>query len=256
MSGDWIVPDWPAPPSVRALVTTRGGLDGGGSPVPTGPYGNFNLATHVGDDPLAVAANRQRLRLSLPGLPGDPLWLNQVHGSQVLTAENHRHGVESEADACVARSPGLVCAVLSADCLPLLLCDANGGVVAGAHAGWRGLAAGVIEASVAAMRAEPADLLAWLGPAIGPGAFEVGDEVRAAFCRHDPRAAEAFVAHGPGKWLCDLYRLARQRLATLGVRQVYGGDRCTFSEPQHFYSFRRDGVTGRMASLIWLERRE
>ncbi len=249
MSADWILPDWPAPDNVRSLQINRAGG------VSLGAYASLNLGDHVGDNPLAVAANRQRLRLAVPALPSDPLWLNQVHGSQVLVAENFRHGAEFDAaaDACVARTPGLVCAVLTADCLPLLLCAENGAVVAAAHAGWRGLAAGVIESTVAAMQVEPAHLLAWLGPAIGPTAFEVGDEVRTVFCRHDPRAAEAFVAHAPGKWLCDLYLLARQRLAALGVRRVWGGDWCTFSEPRHFYSYRRDGLTGRMASLIWLE---
>lgn len=233
MNPEWITPDWPAPSSVRALVTTRSGLSG---------------------DPQAVAINRKRLRQEVPALPADPLWLNQVHGTQVLVAEDIRPGVKPLADACVAHTPGLVCAVLSADCLPLLLCDRDGTSVAAAHAGWRGLAAGVIESTVAAMQVEPACLLAWLGPAIGPAAFEVGDEVRAVFCQHDPRAAEAFLTHGPGKWLCDLYLLARQRLAALGVKRVSGGDWCTFSEPRRFYSYRRDGVTGRMASLIWLER--
>ena len=260
MSAGWILPDWPAPSSVRAMMTTRAGLEGGESLVPAGtddPYGNFNLALHVGDDPRTVIANRQRLRHGPPALPSDPLWLNQVHGTRVLDAESYRQGTgadaEADADACVARTPGLVCAVLTADCLPLLLCDGQGTAVAAAHAGWRGLAAGVIESTVAAMHIEPARLLAWMGPAIGPSAFEVGDEVRAAFCRHDPQAEGAFVANLRGKWLCDLYLLARQRLAALGVNQVSGGEGCTFSEPRRFYSYRRDGVTGRMATLIWLQ---
>ena len=256
MNADWIIPDWPAPASVRALATTRIGQSGEsslGSGGPDEPYGNFNLATHVGDNLQAVTANRQRLRCEAPGLPADPLWLNQVHGTRVLVAESDRQGVAPEADACIARMPGQVCAVLRTDCLPLLLCDAQGSVVAAAHAGWRGLAAGVIESTVAAMRIEPARLLAWLGPAIGPTAFEVGDEVRNVFCRHDPRAAGAFVAHGPGKWLCDLYLLARQRLAALEVKRVSGGKWCTYSDARRFYSYRRDGVTGRMATLVWLE---
>jgi len=232
MNPEWIIPDWPAPPSVRALVTTRSGQD---------------------DDPQAAAIGRQHLRQEIPGLPADPLWLNQVHGIEVQAAENVRHGVKPVADACAAHTPGLVCAVRTADCLPLLLCDRDGTSVAAAHAGWRGLAAGVIEASVSAMQAEPARLLAWMGPAIGPAAFEVGDEVRSIFCQHDPRAAEAFAAHRPGKWLCNLYQLARQRLAALGVHQVSGGEWCTFSDPQRFYSYRRDGSTGHMASLIWLQ---
>lgn len=256
MSADWIVPDWPAPPSVRALATTRGGAEGGEGLGFDDPYGNFNLATHVGDDPQTVAANRQRLRFGAR-LPDEPLWLNQVHGIRVLRAEYYRQGMQPDADdgadACVARTPGPVCTVLTADCLPLLLCDAQGTVVAAAHAGWRGLAAGVIESTVAAMQIAPARLLAWLGPAIGASAFEVGDEVRAVFCRHDAQAASAFVAHAQGKWLCDLYLLARQRLAALGVSQVCGGEWCTFSDPRRFYSYRRDGATGRMATLIWLD---
>ncbi len=244
MSAEWLIPEWPAPPSVRALVTTRGCLDG----CSTAPYARFNLAAHVGDDDQAVIANRQLLRRNLPA---DPLWLNQVHGTRVVAAEDAAE--DAAADACYSRSRNRVCAVLTADCLPLLFCAADGAVVAAAHAGWRGLAAGVIEATVTAMAIQPESLLVWLGPAIGPTVFEVGDEVRAVFCLHDPQAVEAFVAHGPGKWLCDMYMLARQRLATLGVTRVFGGGLCTFSDARRFYSFRRDGVTGRMASLIWRE---
>jgi YfiH family protein len=237
-----VVPDWTAPPNVRALTTTRRrGMS-------RGPYADFNLGDHVGDAPAAVAANRARLRLHLPA---DPLWLKQVHGTRCVVAEEAAAGVE--ADASVSFRPGTVCAVLTADCLPLLLCDAGGTVVAAAHAGWRGLAAGVIESTVAAMRRPPAEILAWLGPAIGPAAFEVGDEVRAAFVAHDAAAAAAFVQHGAGKWLCDIYELARQRLAALGVRRVAGGNLCTVADADRFYSYRRDGATGRMASLIWLE---
>ena len=247
-----MVPDWGGArlaSGVRALVTTRDCPDG----CSAAPYARFNLAQHVGDDPAAVAANRRHLRRLLPS---EPLWLDQVHGTQVVAVETSAQGVVTVADASFARTPGLVCAVLTADCLPLLLCAADGSVVAAAHAGWRGLAGGVIESTVAAMALPGANLVAWLGPAIGPTAFEVGDEVRAAFCRHDPRAAEAFVAHGgrdSGKWLCDLVMLARQRLAALGVARVSGGGLCTFNEPQRFYSYRRDGVTGRMATLIWRE---
>ena len=247
MNDGLLIPDWGgerAPPGVRALVTTRTSLQGRS----VAPYACCNLAGHVGDDPAAVAANRAQLRALLPA---EPLWLNQVHGVVVASAETDAPGVD--ADASVARSPGRVCAVLTADCLPLLLAARDGAVVAAAHAGWRGLADGVIEASVAAMGRPGGELCAWLGPAIGPAAFEVGDEVRAAFCRHDARAAAAFVAHGAGKWLCDLYALARQRLAALGVTQVSGGGLCTCGDAQRFYSYRRDGTTGRMASLIWRE---
>jgi len=246
MSGQWLIPDWDAPSAVRALATTRGGG------VSAAPYASLNLATHVGDDPRSVASNRRRLRQGIPPLPADPLWLEQVHGTRVVAAEHYTEG--AEADACVARTPGRVCAVLSADCLPLLFCAEDASVVAAAHAGWRGLSAGMIEACVAATATPPARLLAWLGPAIGAQAYEVGDEVRAVFCQQDAAAQRAFVPQAPGKWLCDLYLLARQRLTALGVHRVSGGGHCTFSDPRRFYSYRRDGVTGRMASCIWLDR--
>jgi YfiH family protein len=243
----WLVPDWPAPASVRAFVTTRAGG------VSRGAYASMNLADHVGDDPRNVAENRARLRAFLPA---EPHWLRQVHGTGVYRVEG---GGPREADACVCRTPAEVCVVLTADCLPVLLCDRAGQVVAAAHAGWRGLCQGVLERTVMAMETDPAALLAWLGPAIGPQAFQVGEEVRAAFLAHDPAAAAAFVpdeaAGQRGRWRADLYQLARQRLARAGVQAVYGGGHCTFSEPAHFFSYRRDGATGRMASLIWLERR-
>lgn len=246
MTLDLIVPDWPAPANVHAFVTTRAGG------VSAGPYASLNLGDHVGDDPAAVAENRRRLG---PHLPAAPVWLRQVHGircrdAQVLSSAGDTP--PAEADAAFARAPGIVCAVLTADCLPVLLCDDAGGVVAAAHAGWRGLAAGVLESTVAAMEASGENLMAWLGPAIGPDNFEVGGEVRAAFVAHDPVATAAFIPHTPGKWLCDIYLLARQRLATLGIRRVTGADFCTANDQQHFYSYRRDGITGRMASLIWL----
>lgn len=249
MSGGLLVPDWggAAIPGVRALVTTRESLQG----ISVAPYARFNLGTHVGDDPAAVAVNRAQLRKLLPA---EPLWLNQVHGVGVVDAGSASLGVN--ADASYARGAGRVCAVLTADCLPLLLAAADGSVVAAVHAGWRGLADGVVESTVVAMGLAGGDLLAWLGPAIGPGAFEVGDEVRAAFCRHDAASALAFVPHGAqrsGKWLCDLYGLARLRLAALGVSRISGGDLCTHGDASRFYSYRRDGVTGRMASLIWRE---
>ncbi len=235
-----IVPDWPAPPHVKSLMTTReGGVSGA-------PWASFNLGDHVGDDPLHVAANRARLRQHLPAEPG---WLKQIHGVTVVEA-----GADLlEADAAFSRQSGSVCAVLTADCLPVLFCDRAGSVVAAAHAGWRGLADGVLEATVAAMQVPPGDILAWMGAAIGPQAFEVGDEVRQAFVAQHPEAAVAFRPHAPGKWLADIYQLARIRLESAGVQAIYGGGRCTFTEADSFFSYRRDGVTGRMASLIWLE---
>ena len=204
-----------------------------------------NLADHVGDAKSAVAIRRAALRAHLPD---EPRWLRQVHGVRCVDAET---AAGLEADASFARTPGIVCAVLSADCLPVLLCDDAGSVVAAAHAGWRGLAGGVIEATVAAMGVPGETLMAWLGPAIGPSAFEVGDEVRAAFVDEDSRAVSAFVARSDGKWLCDLYALARRRLARQGVERAFGGNRCTFTEQDSFYSYRRERETGRMASLIW-----
>lgn len=242
MVDDWIVPDWPAPSRVRACVTTRGG---GCS---RGPWDSLNLGDHVGDDPLAVAANRERVVRAL-GLPAPPLWLKQVHGCDILEAERAQPGCE--ADGSVSRTPGKVCAVMSADCLPVLLCDRRGGCVAAVHAGWRGLAAGVIEAAVERMGVPSSGILAWLGPAIGPDRFEVGEEVRAAFLERDQGAAENFRPAG-SRWLADIYALARARLRHCGVEAVYGGAWCTFSDEARFFSYRRDGVTGRMASLIWL----
>ncbi|MHB1590058.1 MAG: peptidoglycan editing factor PgeF [Sulfuricella sp.] len=246
-----IIPDWPAPANVRALQTTR---DGG---VSVGAYASLNLGDHVGDDPVAVARNRALLRATLPA---DPVWLKQVHGN--IVADAGRTVGVPDADAAVARKAGAICAVMTADCLPLLLCDEAGTVVAAAHAGWRGLAGGVVEATVKAMNVAPERLLVWLGPAIGPAAFEVGEEVRQAFMAHDPEAAKAFVPSpalgtqhsglGTQKWLADIFLLARQRLALLGVKRVYGGGLCTFTDTQKFYSYRRDRATGRMATLAWL----
>jgi len=238
----FILPDWPAPHGVRALATTRKGG------VSRAPWHGFNLGAHVGDDPAAVAANRALLRLELPA---EPVWLAQVHGTQCVDAAVTAPG--TQADASYTRQRGVVCAVLTADCLPLLFCDDQASVVAVAHAGWRGLAAGVIEATVAALREPGERLLAWLGPAIGPQAFEVGGEVRDMFVGHDPQAASAFAATADGKWLCDIYQLARQRLDALGIRRVTGADFCTLRDAANFFSYRRDGATGRMASLIWLE---
>ncbi|MEJ2106292.1 MAG: peptidoglycan editing factor PgeF [Acidiferrobacteraceae bacterium] len=239
---EYILPDWPAPANVHAYTTTRVG----GVSLP--PWDRFNLADHVGDDPEHVASNRARLRETL-SLPGEPVWLRQVHGRNVRQAVDG----PGEADASYADRPGVVCAVLTADCLPVLLCDREGGAVAAVHAGWRGLVAGVVEAAVACFAAGPDSLLVWLGPAIGPAAFEVGPEVRNRFLQADEGASGAFVEGEGDRWYADLYVLARRRLARAGVQAVYGGGHCTFTEQERFYSFRRDGETGRMASLIWID---
>jgi len=243
MLHDWLVPDWPAPPAVRAVTTTRHGG------VSHGPWASMNPADHVGDAAAAVAANRARLRRALV-LPAEPVWLSQVHGVGVVDAASA--GDRPAADAAWTAQPGVVCAVLTADCLPVLLADRAGRCVAAAHAGWRGLAAGVLEATVAQLPVPPRELLAWLGPAIGPAAFEVGADVRAAFVEQDAQAAGAFTPGADGRWFADLYRLGRQRLASCGVTAVYGGDWCTFLDSARFYSYRRDGTTGRMATLVWL----
>lgn len=236
-----IVPDWPASARVKSLMTTRGGG------VSQAPWDSLNLGDHVGDDPAHVAANRARLREQLPAEPG---WLRQVHSARVVELGRDS---EREADASLTRQPGQVCAVLTADCLPVLFCDRAGSVVAATHAGWRGLANGVLEATAVAMQTPPGDILAWMGAAIGPQAFEVGEDVREAFVDRHPEAAAAFAPQTvPGKWLADIYQLARIRLNRIGVQAVYGGGRCTFNESETFYSYRREGVTGRMASLIWL----
>ena len=237
---DWIVPDWPAPPGVRAFVTTRAGGTSGGS------YASLNLGLRTADEPAHVAANRAALR-SL--LPGEPVWLKQVHGSRVIDADSPPEA--READAAVARRAGTVCAVLVADCVPVLLADRAGSTIAVAHAGWRGLAGGVVENTVRAMGCAPADLLAFLGPGIGPRAFEVGPDVRDAFLGVDPDAESAFAPHAPNKWLADLFALARRRLASAGVPRVFGGGLCTYSDPARFFSHRRNPVTGRMAAVIW-----
>lgn len=240
---DLILPDWPAPANVCAAQSTRTGG------VSRAPWHSLNLGSHVGDDVASVRTNRERLAACL-NLPSEPVWLEQVHGIRVLTlpAENDN----LTADAVVSRTPGRVCAVMTADCLPVLFCDQAGTVVAAAHAGWRGLAAGVLEATLQEMQVDPDTVLAWLGPAIGPRAFEVGGEVREAFMAHSGLAEEAFAPQGD-KWLADIYHLARLRLAAAGVHHIYGGEHCTVSEPERFFSYRRDGQTGRMASLVWLD---
>ena len=239
-----MTPDWPAPASVHALITTRAGG------VSVGAYASLNPADHVSDNAEAVRCNRAILRAMLPQ---DPHWLKQIHSTQVFHVRGNPAGVP-EADASVSALAHQVCAVLTADCLPVLFCADDGSEVGAAHAGWRGLAAGILERTVQSMAHPGARLLAYLGPAIGPRAFEVGAEVRAEFLRNDAAAALAFEPlAGHDKYLADLYLLARQRLAGVGVTRVYGGDFCTYSEPERFYSYRRDGATGRMASLIWLE---
>lgn len=246
---DWIVPDWPAPDNVRALFTTR---NGGVSSGTHGMYTSLNLGAHVNDKPENVTQNRALLRRHLPQ---EPKWLSQVHGTLPVQIE-HAAAEIPEADAAFSRRQQTVCAVMVADCLPVLLCDQAGTGVGIAHAGWRGLAGGVIENTVEAMQMDPCRLMAWLGPAIGPGHFEVGAEVYEAFVQHDDRAQQAFQpkhSNGQAKWLADIFLLARQRLSNCGVTKIYGGGVCTYSDPARFYSYRRDGETGRMAALIWLE---
>ncbi|UCH49176.1 MAG: peptidoglycan editing factor PgeF [Betaproteobacteria bacterium] len=238
---NWILPDWPCPASVRALITTRSGG------ISTGVYASMNVGSAVGDASENVTENRRRLEAVLPS---QPRWLHQVHGNQVVGAENITGIVD--ADASVATSADTVCAVMVADCVPVLLCDRSGQVVAAAHAGWRGLCAGVLENTVEAMRVPGRDLLAYLGPGIGPTAFEVGEEVRTAFIERDPQAVSAFRPLREGKWLADLFMLARQRLRTAGVSAFYGGTDCTYSDTARFFSHRRDKISGRMAALIWL----
>ncbi len=243
-----IVPDWPAPAGVRAFFTTRVGG------VSEGPFASLNLGLHVGDDPALVAENRARVRAHLPD---EPVWLNQVHGSNVVNVRADTHYRDlAPADAAVSDVPSRVCSVMVADCLPVLFCDTEGKWVGAAHAGWRGLAAGVLERTTAAMPVAPSNLMAWLGPAIGPTAFEVGQDVVDAFVRHDLSASSAFKArvNATGKYLADIYTLARQRLNAAGVNRIYGGDFCTVSDTSRFFSYRRDGKTGRMAGLIWIDR--
>ena len=247
-------PSWPAPRWVRALCTTRRG--GVGDP----PFDKQNLAAHVGDDPGAVRDNRATLKLVLK-LKRDPAWLDQVHGATVVRAEHVLQNASTpppQADACVTSQPDHACVVLVADCLPVLFCDRSGHRVAAAHAGWRGLSQGVLEATVSAMGVAPASVLVWLGPAIGPEKFEVGPEVRAAFVDRDPGAADCFkpaAVDGPpsDRYLADIFALAKRRLAAVGVTQVHGGGICTASDEESFFSHRRDGRTGRMAALIWMD---
>ncbi len=241
----WIVPDWPAPPGVRAVTTTRE-APGRGSQSPFG----FNVGTRGGDDPEAVAQSRVFLRDALL-LPSDPRWLRQVHGTRVAVEPAKD---EPEADAAVTRASGTVLVIQTADCLPVLFCNDHGSEIGAAHAGWRGLSAGVLEDTLAAMHAPREKVLAWLGPAIAAESYEVGDEVRDAFLARDPVAASAFTATRPNHWQCDLYALARQCLRAAGVTRIFGGGFDTFTDPR-LHSYRRDGAnSGRMASLVWVRR--
>ena len=252
--GAFIVPDWPAPARVRAASTLRGGG------VSQGPYASFNLGTAVGDDAASVARNRQILAEML-NLPAEPRWLKQVHGTTVLDLDLSDISTRSSdvlieppaADGAVTSRPGLPCAVLTADCLPVLLCDTGGTRVGVAHAGWRGLAGGVLESAVERMSVDPRQQLAWLGPGIGTDAYEVGAEVMEAFISVDPAAAQGFSANARGRWQADLYGLARQRLRAAGVEAIYGGGRCAHTGSERFFSHRREAPCGRMATLIWLD---
>ncbi|MDY7535499.1 peptidoglycan editing factor PgeF [Pseudomonas sp. Bout1] len=239
---DWLIPDWPAPAGVKACVTTRAGG------VSLAPFDSLNLGDHVEDSLEAVLENRRRLN---DAFNIQPAWLRQVHDVGVVEADP---GQTAEADGSWTSTPGIACTSMTADCLPALFCNRAGTRVAAAHAGWRGLAAGVLEATVESMATEPGEVLVWLGPAIGPQAFEVGPEVREAFMQQLPATIEAFIpSQNPGKFMADIYQLARLRLAACGVTAVYGGGLCTVTDPR-FYSYRRSPRTGRFASLIWLER--
>ena len=233
------------PPRVQAAFTARTGG------VSTGPYASLNIGAHVGDAVEAVNENRRRVCAQL-ALPARPAFVEQVHGIGVLELDGPAGAAGQPADAVIARRPGTVCVIQVADCMPVLFAAADGSAVAAAHAGWRGLAAGVLEATVARLGLDPGTLAAWMGPAIGPRHFEVGDEVRAAFMAHEAAASSAFDRNGRGRWQCDLAALARQRLSALGVGRVAGADWCTYADPERFFSYRRDGQCGRMAALIWL----
>lgn len=243
----WLDADWPAPPGVRALTSLRGG-DGVSAP----PFDRLNFGLNCGDEPAAVLENRRRFAQWL-ALPTEPVWLKQVHGTGVLRVRGGGPGRDSlpEADAAVTSQAGTVLAILTADCLPVVFAAIDGSEVGVAHAGWRGLAAGVLEATVAAMQAPPAQLRAWLGPAAGPEHYEIGAEVRDAFVGNDEGAAPAFVPTRPGHWRVDLFALARRRLAALGVNDVHGGGLCTIADASRFYSHRRDGRSGRLLTLAW-----
>lgn len=240
---EFLVPDWPAPANIHAYCSVR--TEGFSQQ----PFESFNLASHVGDNEADVQRNRQQLFQQL-NLPSEPLWLDQVHGIKVVDASNGGVG-GFQGDASFSRETNQVCSVLTADCLPVLFCDRQGATVAAAHAGWRGLLAGVLESTLNAMTRDTNEIMAWLGPAIGPDNFEVGEEVYQSFVQHSADSADAFKANRPGHYLANIYQLAKLRLQSRGVNQIYGGDFCTFKEQDRFYSFRRDGQTGRMVSLIW-----
>jgi YfiH family protein len=251
----WLHADWPAPPGVRALTTTRHGLG-----VSQAPFDSFNLGIRCGDDAEAVIENRRQLGAAL-GLSGSPHWLKQVHGIGVVRfappvspQASEVMELEPEADAAVTSAPGTVLAILTADCLPVVFAARDGSEIAAAHAGWRGLADGMLEATVAAMDTPAGEIVAWLGPAAGPDAYEIGEEVFDAFVSRDAGAAVAFAPTRPGHWKVDLYALARRRLAAVGVSDVHGGGLCTISDPARFFSHRRDRRSGRIATLAWIER--
>ena len=243
-----ITPNWPAPDNIHAYSSTR--ISGESQ----GVYAGLNLAQHVGDESRVVEKNRRQLSAALD-LPNEPFWLNQVHQATALNSSVQQNTVKSSivpsADASFSLQPNCVCAVMTADCLPVLLCNSQGNKVSAVHAGWRGLAEGIIENAVAGLNERPGRLMAWLGPAIGPQAFEVGEEVRHVFVEKFAQAEVAFTQNRPGHYLADIYQLAHLVLASVGVKAIYGGEYCTFNDANHFYSYRRDGTTGRQASLIW-----
>ena len=241
MTMNWLKADWPAPDFIKAGITLR---QGG---VSVKPYDSFNLATHVGDELAVVNQNRAML-----DVPGTPQWLEQVHSTQAVLLPNEE--TIPKADAAYTSEKNIVCTVMTADCLPLLITDQQGSCVAAIHAGWRGLCDGIVEATIKKLPAEPESLLVWLGPAIGPDVYEVGEEVYDAFTKAEPEAKQAFTTTTKGHWLFDIYQLAKLRLNKMGVSHIYGGEHCTLSEEEEFFSYRRDGVTGRMASLIWIDK--
>jgi len=244
MSTAFITPDWPAPAAIKSLSTTR---QGG---VSNTPYDQLNLATHVGDSAAAVSSNRQGL-IELARLPEAPRWLNQTHGTTVVNSLDWQ--LDMDADACYSTSANHVCTVMTADCLPVLICDKQARFVAAIHAGWRGLAAGIIEKTITHYHASPSELMVWLGPAIGPNQFEVGTDVYDIFTEQSTVAKHAFVQTDSSHYLADIYQLARLRIQQTGVDAIYGGNFCTASDPSLFFSYRRDNRCGRMASMIWIE---
>lgn len=245
MTINFIIPDWPAPKAIKALSTTR--LGG----VSSAPYDALNLATHVGDDPLAVSTNR-RILTEQAHLPEPPRWLNQIHGTNVINSRDWQ--LDSDADASYSLDSNHVCTVMTADCLPVLICDKQASFVAAVHAGWRGLADGIIEKTISYYQANSSDLMIWLGPAIGPNHFEVGKDVYSIFTHQSQNAKSAFVQTDETHYLADIYQLARLRIQQIGIDAIYGGDSCTVTDPTHFYSYRRDHVCGRMASMIWIDK--